>query len=126
MLCYAMLRYATLCYATLCCDKAPAGARIRIRAGTTIASEVVVCQPLQLVAEEGVTMQGKLTLHGGTLVGAQHAGAVHGLRMTHFMHDAITVHSGRWTLQVYYRQVYPLGGSSRGGGRCGAGAGTCL
>ena len=68
--------------------RAPPGERVRLRAGTTITEEVNVLQPLQLLAEENVTMKGKLVLQGGSFAPGLRHGVVQGLRLRHFMEEA--------------------------------------
>ena len=68
--------------------RAPPGERVRLRAGTTITEEVNVLQPLQLLAEENVTMKGKLVLQGGSFAAAHKQGVVRGLKLRHFMEEA--------------------------------------
>ena len=68
--------------------RAPPGERVRLRAGTTITEEVNVLQPLQLLAEEDVTMKGKLVLQGGSFAPGLRHGVVRGLRLRHFMEEA--------------------------------------
>ena len=60
---------------------------MRLRAGTTITEEVNVLQPLQLLAEENVTMKGKLVLQGGSFAPGLRHGVVQGLRLRHFMEE---------------------------------------
>ena len=67
--------------------RAPPGERVRLRAGTTITEEVNVLQPLQLLAEENVTMKGKLVLQGGSFAPGLRHGVVQGLRLRHFMEE---------------------------------------
>ena len=101
--------------------RAPPGERIRLRAGTTLSGEVVcaqvrfawpnsplllgathlrasltqrprsLAQPVVLEAEEGCTLRGKLTLQAGTLNRSSLIGTVRGLKIAHFMEEAIQV-----------------------------------
>ena len=65
--------------------RAPPGERVRLRAGTTITEEVNVLQPVLLLAEENVTMKGKLVLQGGSFSPGGRRGVVRGLKLCHFM-----------------------------------------
>jgi len=67
--------------------RAPPGERVRLRAGTTITEEVNVLQPVELLAEENVTMKGKLVLQGGSFAPGVRHGVVRGLKLRHFMEE---------------------------------------
>ena len=67
--------------------RAPPGERVRLRAGTTITEEVNVLQPVLLLAEENVTMKGKLVLQGGSFAPGVRQGVVRGLKLRHFMEE---------------------------------------
>ena len=71
---------------------------MRLRAGTVVSEDVDVLQPLELIAEEGVSLRAKLTLRGGTLGAEGTLGEVRGLQLRHYHSDALLVHSGRWRL----------------------------
>ena len=79
--------------------RAPPGERVRLRAGTTITEEVNVLQPVELLAEENVTMKGKLVLQGGSFAPGVRHGVVRGLKLRHFMEEAVNVIGGHWTLE---------------------------
>ena len=51
-----------------------------------------------LEAEEGCTLRGKLTLQAGTLNRSSLIGTVRGLKIAHFMEEAIQVNGGSWAL----------------------------
>ena len=78
--------------------RAPPGERIRLRAGTTLSGEVVCAQPVVLEAEGECTLRGKLTLQAGTLNRSSLIGTVRGLKIAHFMEEAIQVNGGSWAL----------------------------
>ena len=59
---------------------------------------MVCAQPVVLEAEAGCTLRGKLTLQAGTLNRSSLIGTVRGLKIAHFMEEAIQVNGGSWAL----------------------------
>ena len=79
--------------------RAPPGERVRLRAGTTITEEVNVLQPVLLLAEANVTMKGKLVLQGGSFSSPHRRGTVRGLKLRHYMEEAVNVMGGHWIIE---------------------------
>ncbi len=96
----AWLDVTEVCAAALL-RHAPAGERVRIRRGSALHGELVIGQPLHVVAEPGVTLHGKLHLLGvgardveswegmdflsARLGGVGAIGIVEGIDVRHFM-----------------------------------------